>query len=158
MSDMREIIEGLPQRIQELSNSASQLAFHHKDLKFRYVDSSIFLLTILRLGDSNGSAQWLHSIGLTEHLVLRIIKEDFTRTSNRAVAGGYTAAAKRMFMILTQVERSKTSSAYIAKVLEAVTLSESLTVEKIFASVGLSIGDVKHILNITSAPMTSRVV
>jgi len=63
-----------------------------------------------------------------------------------------------MFMVLARVERSKTSSAYIAKVLEAVTLSESLTVEKIFASVGLSIGDVKHILNIPSAPMTSRVV
>jgi len=161
MSDMQEIIEELPQRIQELSNSASQLAYHHKDLRLLYVDSSIFLLTILRLGDSNGSAQWLHSAGLTEHGILRIIKEDYAsrdERKSRVAIGGYTAAAKRMFMILTRVERSKTSSAYIAKVLEAVTLSDSLTVEKIFASVGLSIGDVKHILNITSAPMTSRVV
>jgi hypothetical protein len=161
MSDIQEIIEELPQCIQELSNSASQLAHHHKELRLRYVDSSIFLLSILRLGDSNGSAQWLHSAGLTEHQVLRIIKEDYAsgaRSSSRTAIGGYTVAAKQMFMILTGVEQFKSRSTYIAKVLEAVVLSESLTVERIFASVSLSISDVKRTLNISAAPLASRVI
>ena len=162
MADILEVVERLPEPIKVLNDSAFEVAY--TELRLKNVDSSAMLLAILRLGNSNGSAQWLFSTGITEKLVIDHIKRDFTRrkkSKGDKDAWGkrhqvmqptvYTASAKKMLEILSRVRHGKTASIYVAITLEAVVLSDSHTVKDIFKSIGLSPSDVKHKLSIGSA-------
>lgn len=158
-----ETIEGLPLRVKQVHESAFALAVD--ELKLQVVDSSVFLLAIIKLGDVNSSAKWLHSTGLTEEVIIRFIKKDFTaRVEEKQVRDSWgkkhsipaipvcTQATIKMFNHLGRPHwDTRTAGAvYVATVLEAITRSDSRTVQRIFASVGLGMADVRKQLEIPS--------
>jgi len=159
------LIDGLPPRIKELHDRTFTMVFEADDVRLQSIDSAGFMLSILELSNQFEAVAWLQSIGITDGRVKRIMLEHFGRRPSPATRkdkwdashdveeiAQYTAAAKRMFIQLSTLDRSAraTNTMYVAKTLEAIVLSGSYTVERIFQSAGLSMDDVKHVLNIKS--------
>lgn len=158
-----EIIEGLPPRVKHVYDSAVALA--DSELKLQVVDSSVVLLAIIKLGDSNSSAKWLHSTGLTDEAIIRFIKEDFTACEEPKWIRDSRGRKRLVTTVLTFTQPTISTinylgrlcrdlhpmnGLYIAHVLTAITCSDSRTVRRIFASVGLGMADVRKQLNIPS--------
>ena len=155
-----EVIERLPQRAKTLLDSAIKLA--DEDLKLQVVDSSVILLAIIKLGNGNASAKWLYSTGLTEAAIYRIIQKDFARREESKPTRG-SGVGKRpnvnvlvctpaVIQMASRLDRfaqegRTTDAVYISHVLEAVAYSDSTTVRRIFALVGLDMHDVRSKLN-----------
>lgn len=158
-----EIIDVLPPRVKELHDSAYALA--GEELRVPFIDSSVFLLAIIKLGNSNASAKWLFRTGITEKTVVQLISEDFAgrrvQASREQEKGrdaqpispilGYTPSTVKMVLHLhARHRRSPRTAAYVSNVLEAVAHSDSGTVQRVFRSVGLDMTDVRSALNTPS--------
>ena len=160
MTDAVKIVEGLPEVIQELLGSAYTISYD--ELKLKSLDPSTVLLAIIRQGGS-GSAQVLANYGLTEQNVRQVIRgnSDLRKRDKKSkdIWGQrhknlqpivYSAASVEMLKLLSKKEHHKSKTIYIANTLEAVILSKSDVVEKIFRSVGLKMGAVRRDLGIGS--------
>ena len=139
--------------------------YFDSELKLQVVDSSVVLLAIIKLGDSNSSAKWLHSTGLTDEAIIRFIKEDFTACEEPKWIRDSRGRKRLVTTVLTFTQPTISTinylgrlcqdlhpmnGLYIAHVLTAITCSDSRTVRRIFASVGLGMADVRKQLNIPS--------
>ena len=150
------ILERLSKPLRDLHDTAFKLA--HEELRVRTIDSSVYLLAILRVGDSDPMVKWLHSTGITDKKVAEFIKANFesrrrdkkekdpwggTRSTENPPS--YTAAARTMFEKLQWIRVGRpVHSAFVAKLLEAVVVSDSQTVVRIFADVGIDVADVRR--------------
>lgn len=158
-----EIIEGFPANVKRVYDTAFTLA--NRELKLHVVDSSVVLLAIIKLGDGNSSARWLHSTGLTSTATQRFIMEDFTsheednqvkncQNNHRPIPVSAICTQpiiKTLRYLRGLSEKSRTNGGpHVAHILEAITYSGSPTVERIFCSVGLGMIDVRSKLNVPS--------
>jgi len=158
-----QVMEELPQRVKSVYDSAFRMA--DEEIKLRVIDSSVILLAIIKLGDTNSSARWLHSTGLTDATVLSFIMEDFMVRKEQKRVRDRWGDKRPIPVIITATESTiktlsylgtvrqdcrATGEVYIAHVLEAIAYSDSSTVQRIFGSVGLEMADVRNALNIPS--------
>lgn len=158
-----EMLGGLPPRVKQVYDSAVMLA--DSELKLQVIDSSVVLLAIIKLGDSNSSAKWLHSTGLTDETIVRFIQEDFTTREERKWIRDSRGRKRPVTTVLTFTqpaistinylgglsrELHPVNGVYVAHVLEAIARGDSRTVQRIFASVGLSMADVRKKLEAPS--------
>ena len=156
-------IDRLPAQAKHLLDEAIRLA--NDELHLQIVDTSVVLLAIIRLGDANPTAKWLHSVGLTEQTITRQINIDYTTGHQRGYIRDawngkrpiqtvltFTSAVNRMINRLDRVpfDDQMLDAMHTAKVLDAVAHSDSRTVEHIFASVGLAMSDVRKKLETPS--------
>lgn len=166
MSTILASFERLPQATKALCDNAITLA--RDDMRLLDLDSSMFLLAIINMGGSNESAKWLHGIGLRNGDIIRTIQKNFKRRVDEQLKDSwgdghpvpaivvFTNSANAMINRLAREAPQPTKTAEIALVLRAVVLSESKTVEQIFASVGLRMREVRMKLNIPSISGLNR--
>ena len=160
MTDVGKIVEGLPDVIQELLESAHTISYD--ELKLKSLDPSTVLLAIIRQGGS-GSAHVLTRYGLTEQNIRQVIrgnsdlrkrdkktKDAWGQRHKNPQPANFSAASVEMLKLLSKTEHHKSKTIYISNTLEAVVLSNSDVVKKIFQSVGLKMSTVRRDLGIGS--------
>jgi hypothetical protein len=160
-----ETLNRFPKRIKELAEEAIFLSV--AILQLEDIDSSAYMLAITRLGESNASAKWLRSIGITEEaIVSAMIAHSNERGHDElmAIASAqsgtdtfvgelrFTTATEKMFEILTtsfcRPAHGSVASLFVKDVLAAVVLSGSDMVEQLFLSVGYTMSMVHTELRI----------
>jgi hypothetical protein len=146
-----EIIDRLPPRASGIIKNAIELG--KKDLHLQIVDSSLVLFAIIKLEDENASAKWLRKVKLTDTAILRFVNQDYSvrnvvaRSFSPAIV--FTQSLVKMVNHLDRLGRDSrvANEVYIANVLEAITYSDSPTVQRIFASVNLNMIEVRSVSN-----------
>jgi hypothetical protein len=141
----------LPQRAKDFLRSAIELA--RNDLNLETVDSSAVLLAIIKLRDENASAKWLRSVKLTDAAIISFVNQDYSlRHVVPLSVSSPPVFTQSLLQVVSHLDRLSWDSraadgVYIADILEAVTYSDSPTVRRIFASVNLSMSEVRSLLN-----------